>query len=471
MGCEYTLKNLHFDALHDRKLGRKLMLLPASVLLLYFLGSVYFMNHFFFHTFINGVNVSLKKYKDADDIIRRHLKQYRLEIVDRNGQVEYIYGREIGLQFNEKIELADIGKLQKPFQWICYAFRDNNYELNHLYRYHKGKLKQRIEELNCLNTEVVEPRNVSFRYVNGSYKVIREVYGNKILRDKLYAAIEDSINDGRTKIDLEEMQCYQNPRYTLQSKKTAQTKSLLEKYSSAHITYLFGDRKEVLDGKAISRWLKVDDNLDVIINKYAVLIFIKSLSKRYDTVGTTRIFRTSTGSTVEVTGGLYGWKIDQNDEYKALINHISQGEQVVKEPAYLQRAAGRGENEFGDTYMEINITRQHLWFYKNGKLIAHGPVVTGNPLRGFSTVLGSYMVVYKQRNATLVGPGYEAKVNYWMPFFGGIGVHDATWRRVFGGDIYRRRGSHGCVNAPLSLARTIFEHIEEGTPVILYEER
>ncbi len=429
------------------------------------------MNHFFFHTFINGVNVSLKKYKDADDIIRKHLLQYKLEIIDRNGKAEYIYGRDIGLRFDERVDISEPGRLQNPFLWVFYAFRDNHYEVDRLYRYQREKLKNSINKLHCLNTKVVEPRNVSFRYLNGSYQVIKEVYGNKILHDKLIKALEACIIKGCTSIDLTEKQCYQNPTFTLRSKKTAQTKDLLERYTSAHVTYLFGSQKEVLDGKTISKWLKVDDKLDVVINKYALLMFIKSLSKKYDTVGTVRSFHTSTGLTVEVTGGLYGWKIDQDTEIEALTLHITKGEVIVKEPAYLQKASRRGEDEIGNTYLEINITRQHLWFYQDGRLITHGPIVTGNPLRGFSTVLGTYMVVYKQRNATLIGPGYEARVTYWMPFYGGIGLHDATWRRAFGGDIYRRRGSHGCVNAPLPLARTIFEHIEEGTPVIIYEEK
>lgn len=446
------------------------MILLASVLAIYFLGCIYFTNHFFFHTFINGVDVSLKKYKDADGIIRKHLNEYKLEILERNGEVEYIYGREIGLRINDKADIADPGQKQKPFLWLRYAFGDNDYEVKGLYQYHMDKLEQRIKALNCLNTDEVEPRNVSFKYISGAYKVIGEVYGNKIIRDRLNKAVGTSILTGRDTIDLNEQQCYQNPGYTLQSKKTAQTKSLLEKYTSAKVTYLFGDQNEILDGKTINKWLKVDADLDVSINKYAVLLYIKGLSKRYDTVGITRSFRTSTGITIEVTGGLYGWKIDQEAEIEALTKHIENGEAIVKEPVYLQKAFLRGGDEIGDTYLEINITRQHLWFYKDGKLITHGPVVTGNPGRGFSTVLGTYMVVYKQKNATLVGPGYEAKVNYWMPFFGGIGLHDATWRSSFGGSIYKRRGSHGCVNAPFPLAKTIFEHIEEGTPVIIYEE-
>jgi lipoprotein-anchoring transpeptidase ErfK/SrfK len=51
-----------------------------------------------------------------------------------------------------------------------------------------------------------------------------------------------------------------------------------------------------------------------------------------------------------------------------------------------------------------------------------------------------------------------------------MGTHDASWRHSFGGDIYKRNGTHGCVNASLYLAKKVFENIEDGTPIICYEE-
>ena len=55
-----------------------------------------------------------------------------------------------------------------------------------------------------------------------------------------------------------------------------------------------------------------------------------------------------------------------------------------------------------------------------------------------------------------------------MPFNGGIGLHDATWRSSFGGTLYKNGGSHGCVNLPHSVAQKIFENISAGTPVLCY---
>ena len=60
----------------------------------------------------------------------------------------------------------------------------------------------------------------------------------------------------------------------------------------------------------------------------------------------------------------------------------------------MQKGVCRGENDFGDSYLEINITRQHIWYYKQGKLIAQGDIVSGNVSNGNGTPLGIYEITY-----------------------------------------------------------------------------
>ncbi|KZL90388.1 L,D-transpeptidase family protein [Clostridium magnum] len=464
------MKNINIERFFKSKNTGNIVILMASILLLYLLISVYFTKHFFFNTVINGADVSLKSYDDSEHIIRSYIKDYKLQLVERNGEVEAIIGQNIGMEYNEKNSISKIYHRKNPFKWIISLLKDQKYYVNDLFIYNKDNLENKINQLNCLNKAITESKNVSFKYSNGSYEVIGEVYGNKINKDKLNEAIKMSILEGETKLDLNEKFCYENPKYTLSSDKTSKTKNLLNKYVSTKITYIFGNENEILGGNIINEWLSVDENLEAVINEKAVKEYVQGLSKKYDTVGIARNFKTSTGKVVEVKGGLYGWKINSSAETKALLENIKLGEILKKEPIYIQKALSRGEDEIGNTYVEINITRQHLWFYKEGKLITQGDVVTGNPNRGSSTVLGTYMLNYKQNGATLSGPNYEAEVTYWMPFYGNIGIHDASWRYSFGGEIYKRNGSHGCVNAPLYLAKIIFDNIEDGTPIISYEE-
>ena len=136
---------------------------------------------------------------------------------------------------------------------------------------------------------------------------------------------------------------------------------------------------------------------------------------------------------------------------------------------YSQKGASHGENDYGDTYVEINLTAQHLFFYKDGKMLVESDFVSGNSSRGWTTPPGAFPLTYKERNATLKGEGYRTPVSYWMPFNGGIGLHDANWRSEFGGTIYKTNGSHGCINLPPSVAKTIYENISQGDPVLCYE--
>jgi lipoprotein-anchoring transpeptidase ErfK/SrfK len=448
----------------------KIIIITASVLLAYLLISLYFRYHYFFHTDINGVNVSLKSHTAADLIIRNKTKDYQLQLIERNGETEIIYGQEIGMHYNENNSISGVERKQKSLRWISSLLKHRDYYVKDLYTYHKEALDKSINGLNCFKREIREPKNVSFVYSNGSYEVEKEDYGNKIEYDKFTKMIEQYVKTGKTILDLDKELCYENPKYTLKSKKTYEARDLLNKYIATKITYKFGDSLVLIDGNIIKDWISVDENLDVAINKAGVSEYVKELSAQYDTVGILRSFKASSGKLIDVQGGLYGWKINQDAETNMIIDNIKRGEVIERDPVYTQKALSRDGNEIGDTYVEINITKQYLWFYYKGKLITQGAVVTGNPNRGNATVIGAYMLNYKQKDTNLVGQDYDVKVTYWMPFFGNMGIHDATWRYRFGGEIYKTRGTHGCVNAPYRLAEKIFEYIEEGTPIIIYEE-
>ncbi|SFH04252.1 Putative peptidoglycan binding domain-containing protein [Desulfotomaculum arcticum] len=461
-----SMKNININKLFKSRFTRNIILIIS----IYLLISLYFVNHFFFNTVINRVNVSFKAHDDVDQIMRSYVKDYKLQLIERDGKTEEITGQAIRMQYNEDNSLSEIYRTKNALKWLGSLFKGQKYYVNDLFFYNADDLDSKINDLNCLNNNIIEPRNVGFKYSNGSYEMVEEVYGNKILKDKLHEVIKTSILNGELKMDLNEKLCYENPKYTVNSAKTPKTKDLLNRYVAVKINYKFGDEDEILDGDKINEWLSVDENLDVVINKNAVMKYVNELSRKYDTVGIARNFKTSTGKIIEVKGGLYGWKINQEAETEALLENIIRGESIEKEPVYAQKALSRGEDEIGNTYVEINITRQHLWFYKDGKLITQGPIVTGNPNRGNATVTGTFMLNYKQKSTTLRGAGYAAEVKYWMPFYGNVGIHDASWRYAFGGQIYKSAGTHGCINAPLHLAKAIFDNIEEGVPIISYEE-
>lgn len=82
-------------------------------------------------------------------------------------------------------------------------------------------------------------------------------------------------------------------------------------------------------------------------------------------------------------------------------------------------------NDIGDSYVEIDLTNQKVWLYKDGKKLAATECVTGTYGTDRQTPGGVYSIYYRQSPAVLRGPGYASPVQYWMAFNGGIGLHDA----------------------------------------------
>ena len=117
-------------------------------------------------------------------------------------------------------------------------------------------------------------------------------------------------------------------------------------------------------------------------------------------------------------------------------------------------------------FVEVDISDQKVQMYQDNKLILATDTVTGNP--NSPTNKGYFSVTYKELDTYLVGPGYRSHVDYWIPFDGDIGLHDASWRSTFGGDIYLENGSHGCVNLPNEAAETIYDNVEAGTKVLVH---
>ncbi|MDR1422007.1 MAG: RICIN domain-containing protein [Coriobacteriales bacterium] len=119
---------------------------------------------------------------------------------------------------------------------------------------------------------------------------------------------------------------------------------------------------------------------------------------------------------------------------------------------------------FSGTYVEVNLSRQLVTYVRNGHITVQTDVVTGKPWT--PTPVGTWYVMSKATNVTLVGVDYAVPVTYWMPFTSwGHGLHDADWHSIFGGDRWRNYGSHGCVNMPPAQAAKLYSYVTTGTQV------
>jgi hypothetical protein len=453
----------------NKKNVKGIIISLCAMIVIYVGLSIYFSNHFYFGSKINGINVAGKTVEQADEKISSSIDKYTLKLVERGDLEEQIEAVDIGLKYNPEGKSQALKDSQNAFGWIFALFKASDSEMNDIVSYDETLLRETLNKLSCFdNSKIIEPKNAAIEYKENSYEISQEVSGNKINKDILYNNVLEAILNDQTTINLDETNSYEAPLYTKDSQKIIDAKNSLNKYIDSTITYTINGVAETLNSYTIHNWLEIDENFGIIFNEGKIGKYVDTLSSKYNTTGQTRNFITSLKTPINISGGNYGWKIDRYGQIQDIISSIKDGQVITKEPIYISTAKTHDANDIGNTYVEINFTKQHLWFYKNGSLVVDGDIVSGNVSTGATTPTGVYILNNKEKNATLKGEDYSVPVGFWMPFNGGIGIHDATWRTEFGKDIYLTNGSHGCINAPYEVAKVISENIEIGTPVVCY---
>lgn len=426
---------------------------------------------FFPNTTINEMNVSKKSVEDVKNMIASSIGDYKLTIQERGGNTEELKGSDIGLEAVFDGTLEKLLAEQKPLSWGKHLKKSQSFELGTMIKYDKDKFNTAVSALSFLAKEPEEKAQDAAvsDYVSGQgYHIIPAKEGRELDPEKVKTVISDAVMNLKPELSLDEAGAYITPRIPTDDPELISKVQTMNKYVSTTITYKFGDAKKVLTGDTISKWIKTDESGKVYLDSKSVSAFVKELADQYDTAYKAKNLKTSYGKNVKITGGSYGWRINQGAEADELAELIRTGTSQTREPVYKQKAASHGTADYGNTYVEINLTAQHLYFYKDGKLVVESDFVSGNESKGWSTPAGAFSLTYKERDATLKGENYRTPVSYWMPFNGNIGLHDAKWRSSFGGSIYKTGGSHGCINLPPAVAKTIFENISAGVPVLCY---
>ena len=463
-----------------KSMGKKPWIIAGSIigaLVVIYLGiAAFFMSHFLVNTSINGKDFSGKTVADVEAYLKEQVADYELTILEQNNVSDVITGSEISLAYKENSRVQDALENQRQLLWLISLFSESDTDITIEVEYDDAALEENIQNLQAVTAEQVDPVAAHPEYDGNSFVVAEEQYGTTVDMETLTAKIKEHITEFDTTLDMMDEECYVMPAYTSDSPEVQAACDEMNEYLKASITYPM-DEDVVVDKDLISKWVTYDDDMKVAFNEDAVREWMREFGKKYDTLGTTRTITTPTGKTAEVSGGTYGWSVDEETETKNLINSIKNGEVAERAPAYKQTAASHGAQDWGSTYIEVDIAAQHMWYIVDGAVGMESDVVTGLPADGRDTPTGVYSILYTERDSTLKGetdpetgkPSYETPVAFWMPFtWQGHGFHDATWQSSFGGSRYQTNGSHGCVNMPYDKAEQLFNMISAGTAVIIH---
>lgn len=445
-----------------------LAVISISLLLVVALAFKFMQGHFMYNTYIEGVNCSLLTVEDAKLTLETSLKERKMILKfenDKQYEVEY---SDFDFHALNSEELAEILTTQNILD-----FNRKEYSLTDTFTINQVKLEKYLTNIEELQPEnMIKSQNASLQFNSDQLlEIVPEIYGNYIEFEEACEVVKKSILSGEENVDFTARRL--EPEIVSTNSNLQRQQKTINSILETTINFELSDKSiYTLDKGIMAEWVyQTEDGFYEIELENNILNFIRNLNQEVSKVNSSMKFSATDLGDVDV--------LLQNN-VKALVNEEAEFDKIMEElgtattinrsPIYDKKLL---QDNF-DTYIELDITRQKVWMYVNGKCILNTLCVTGSVGGGHFTPTGIYYLTYKTTNATLRGYNddgsrYAAKVSYWMPFNGDIGFHDASWRHKFGGEIYKTGGSHGCVNLPSEAAKTLYQNIDSTIPIIIYQ--
>lgn len=434
--------------------------------------AVYYENGFSYGTCINGIYCTGKTVEEVDVELCQQYEYPGLDIFFPDG-TKHISGEDISFSFDFMKPLSACLDRQNPYLWIENIFRGSD----GITITPAGEYSSRQLETVCNNLIQSEPAKtgkVSLQMGTDGYFMVDTK--KSVLNEEVFLTmVQNALVTGAESLDLMAEGGYKSLPYTENEKELLKIWFDLEPFLNKSIIVRFGEEQVPISKKILSDILKTDETGIPVMQDGVPMIDEEktqlALNTLYDTYNTYRNhhFTTHDGNEIYIDTGNYGNAINMKKELKWFLAALTSEEQtILHEPEYSKEAKYKEKDDIGKTYIEIDMTAQQLFYYEDEKLILTTDVVTGNTGRRRGTPQMVCSVYGKQKNRTLRGPGYASFVNFWLPVSGNIGIHDASWRDAFGGNIYQTSGSHGCINTPYDNMKLLYDQVEVGTPVIVY---
>jgi len=490
----------------------------VALIALYLIVGYYYSKGFPCRTWINGIYCTGKSVDAVNYELCKKYKYDGINIKDLNGSDLFISADDMGFKVDYTDALNEFISDQDSLLWGMYFFKGLKGEIEPAISSDKDKIGKIISVWDIFIPD--ESLDVSIIKTDNGYKL-----DNSLLpapnKEKIINAVSDATLKAESKIDLSTdkySDCYEPVKLTAEQQEVVDLYSKLDPIINCDITYEFGSKRYVLkDGIACDFILTSDQlkasyeeeydyenpgkdkyiaggseiniyncaarnfegfvvtqNGDPLISEARMYDFFYKLSQQSYTA--TALDRYKNGEDVEifVSKSRSGNPVifDHNDEFNSLKRVFELGENV-KEVRQLSNPDKvnwfNAKEDLGGTYIEVDVSAQHLYYYVNGEVSIETDIVTGDMAKGHGTPSGFFHVYDKQRDKTLKGDDYETLVHYWMRLNNnGIGIHDAYWKHEFGGDIYQYNGSHGCINCPPDMAELLWNNVKNKTPVIVY---
>ena len=460
-----------------RKKSKNIGLLSAIGVILvlisfYTYRSTYYANRFLPKTEINSINVGNLTVAQANTKLQDTYSNEKISIKENGTTWKEIAKSELGYKDDFSSDLTPILQSQNAWTWgMNYVSAAEKQEIDPIAS-NSELLDQTINtlttELTAMNQERTPTEDATIEKSGDTFKIKPEVKGNTIDIKAVAKKLTTAINDGQETIDLTEFQ--EKPAVTSTDKKLNEQLNAMNDIAKVKGTYSINGETITIPASDILNWLTYEDGT-VGLDTEQVRQYVTELGTKYNTSTNDTKFKSTKRGEVTVPAGTYSWTIQTDAETESLTEAILAGEDFTRSPI-VQGSTTADHKLIEDTYIEVDLENQHMWYYKDGKVALETPIVSGKP--STPTPSGVFYVWNKEENATLKGTNddgtpYESPVKYWLPVdWTGVGIHDSDWQPEYGGDLWKTRGSHGCVNTPPNVMKELYGMIEKGVPVLIF---
>ena len=455
------------------------IILIASILLLgiYCIGLFLMRGKFLPNTTVNGVDYSGMTAEEADKKFHDAYKGRTLSISERGGSNESLNFDNIDYSIQTEQSFTDLQKSQNHFLWPIAYIQKPALTTVESFLYDSSKLYNSLNSLQAVSGEVAAPTDAEIVKTEDGFVLQPQTEGNLLNMDKFSESIKNAIQNRDLSIDLDAADCYQHPAVYENDENLNAQMSFIEAVENTELELnLEGGWYRSLTKETFLPWLVYSEG-DFYIDDAQLADYVYNLADQYDTYKHEREFVTHDGDTVMVGGGdydNYGYGLNQEESAAIIRDAIMSGESRTVDLSWDHLAKTRDDNgsDFGQTYIELSIDQQHMWFYVDGEVALETDVVTGTATETRATPPGCYMVLDMLVDHMMTGSYGSSYTNYVLSIcMNGIAIHDSSWRDSYGGDIWLYSGSHGCINTPYSAMAELYNHPAMGykVPVIIYD--
>ena len=475
----------HFASTSESRGRRSLLwVIPAAIVgvivVAYLVGVAVFSTIFLPSTTLNGKDVSLKGASDAASAAQGDIASYSVEI-SGDGLDFTCTASDLGITRDGEAYAKTLLSQQNAWAWPVEVYSSHTLsgtaDVDVDAELVAATLTSKVQTASgsTETSTTASASDVSFDAEKGVYTLSSSTLASHIDTEAAATFVAESLASLPKTIQL-------GDESLSGGSALSDALSKLNSYVAATLTLNLGGQEAAqVTAEQISGWLTLNSDLSVTLDSEAIATWCHGdLSTQLDSVGTTRNFTTPAGKAVTVTGGIYGWSIDGGELANLIVAALEAGQPTTIDIPTTSEAAkiNPGGQDWGDRYIDVDVTAQHATFWDNGTIIWEADVVTGQPSEGHDTPHGVWSITSRETgDINLRGPvgddgepEWDSHVQFWMGVVGSsVGFHNAPWRTEFGGSIYTWYGSHGCINLSYERASALYDVIQVGDVCVVHD--